>query len=72
MAQVQHCQDWAVESVWWKYISIGLNLQTIHHLFPRVPHYNLPALWQEMADDLVPKGVRAEGDAIGATGPIVW
>jgi fatty acid desaturase len=44
----------------------------LHHLFPRVAHYRLPAMWQEMAPDLVAKGVRAEGRALQATGPIVW
>jgi hypothetical protein len=29
-------------------------------------------MWQEMAADLVPKGVRAEGRALEATGPVVW
>jgi hypothetical protein len=29
-------------------------------------------LWQEMAPDLVAKGVRTEGRALEATGPIVW
>jgi hypothetical protein len=41
-------------------------------LFPRVAHYRLPAMWQEMATDLVAKGVRAEGRALEATGPVVW
>jgi fatty acid desaturase len=44
----------------------------VHHLFPRVPHYRLPALWADVADDMVAKGVRSEGGAIDATGPIVW
>ena len=44
----------------------------LHHLYPRVPHYRLKALWSEMAHDLVAKGVRTEGRAIGATGPVVW
>jgi beta-carotene hydroxylase len=50
----------------------GHDHHALHHLFPRVAHYRLPALWQEMATDLVAKGVRAEGRALEATGPVVW
>ena len=50
----------------------GHDHHALHHLFPRVAHYRLPALWKEMAPDLVDKGVRAEGRALQATGPIVW
>ncbi|MEI8323340.1 MAG: fatty acid desaturase, partial [Actinomycetes bacterium] len=50
----------------------GHDHHALHHLFPRVPHYKLPKLWNEMASDLVPRGVRAEGRAVGATGTVVW
>ena len=50
----------------------GHDHHAIHHLYPRVPHYRLKALWGELADDLVPRGVRAEGRAVGATQPVVW
>lgn len=50
----------------------GHDHHAMHHLFPRVPHYRLRALWAAMADDMVGRGVRAEGRARGATGPIVW
>ncbi len=50
----------------------GHDHHALHHLFPQVPHYRLPALWQATASDLVPKGVRSEGRALEATGPIVW
>ena len=50
----------------------GHDHHALHHLFPRVAHYKLRRLWQEMADDLVSKGVRSEGRATAATGPIVW
>jgi beta-carotene hydroxylase len=50
----------------------GHDHHAVHHLFPRVPHYRLPALWADVADDMVAKGVRSEGGAIDATGPIVW
>lgn len=50
----------------------GHDHHALHHLFPRVAHYRLPAMWQEMASDLVPKGVRAEGRALEANSPIVW
>jgi fatty acid desaturase len=44
----------------------------MHHLFPRVPHYRLRALWADLAEEMVPKGVRSEGRALGATGPVIW
>ncbi len=50
----------------------GHDHHAVHHLFPRVPHYRLEALWQDMAEDMVAKGVRCEGRATGATGPIIW
>jgi len=50
----------------------GHDHHALHHLYPRVPHYRLKKMWQEVANDLVPKGVRAEGKALAATGPIVW
>jgi beta-carotene hydroxylase len=50
----------------------GHDHHAVHHLFPRVPHYRLPALWQDLAEDMVSKGVRSEGDAASATGPILW
>jgi beta-carotene hydroxylase len=50
----------------------GHDYHVLHHLFPRVAHYRLPALWQEMAKDLVDKGVRAQGRALEATGPVTW
>lgn len=50
----------------------GHDHHALHHLFPRVPHYKLPALWQEIGPRLTPKGVRTQGRALGSTGPIVW
>lgn len=50
----------------------GHDHHALHHLFPRVPHYHLPALWREIGPGLAAKGVRTEGRALGATGPIVW
>lgn len=50
----------------------GHDYHAIHHLYPRVPHYRLKAVWNEMSDDLVDRGVRAEGRAKGATTPVVW
>jgi beta-carotene hydroxylase len=50
----------------------GHDHHAVHHLFPRVPHYRLSALWQDIADDMVAKGVRSEGSATAATRPIVW
>ena len=50
----------------------GHDHHAMHHLFPRVPHYRLKALWKELAPELVQRGVRAEGRAVGATSPVVW
>jgi beta-carotene hydroxylase len=50
----------------------GHDHHAIHHLYPRVPHYKLKALWSELANDLVSRGVRAEGRAVGATKPVAW
>jgi len=50
----------------------GHDHHALHHLFPRVPHYLLPKLWREIGPTLTPRGVRTEGRALGATGPIVW
>jgi fatty acid desaturase len=50
----------------------GHDYHAVHHLYPRVPHYRLKALWNELSGDLVKSGVRAEGRAVGATGPVVW
>jgi beta-carotene hydroxylase len=55
-----------------RFLIRGHDHHALHHLYPQVPHYRLRALWQEMAEDLIPKGVRAEGRALGATGPVVW
>lgn len=50
----------------------GHDHHAMHHLYPRVPHYRLKALWKELAPDLVQRGVRAEGRAAGATHPVAW
>lgn len=34
--QVEHAIDYAVGSTFWLHVSVGLNLQVIHHLFPQV------------------------------------
>ena len=50
----------------------GHDHHAIHHLYPRVPHYRLRRVWAELAGDLVAKGVRSEGSAKAATGPVIW
>lgn len=50
----------------------GHDYHAIHHLYPRVPHYRLKAVWNELAEDLVGRGVRTEGRAKGATASVVW
>jgi beta-carotene hydroxylase len=55
-----------------RWLARGHEYHALHHLFPRVPHYRLRSLWVEVGEGLVDKGVRAEGRAPYATGPIVW
>lgn len=50
----------------------GHDHHAVHHLFPRIPHYRLRRAWQDIAEDMVSKGVRSEGRATAATRPIVW
>lgn len=50
----------------------GHDYHAIHHLYPRVPHYRLKKVWNELSEDLVARGVRAEGRAAGSMGPVVW
>lgn len=50
----------------------GHDYHAIHHLYPRVPHYRLKLVWKELSEDLVARGVRAEGRAKYATGRVVW
>lgn len=50
----------------------GHDYHAMHHLFPRVPHYRLRTLWNDMAEEMVAKGVRAEGRAKAATTPVNW
>ena len=55
-----------------RWIARGHDYHAIHHLFPRVPHTRLRDAWIAMGEDLVAKGVRAEGTAPYATEPIRW
>ena len=50
----------------------GHDYHAMHHLFPRVAHYRLKSLWSDLAPEMVERGVRTEGRAVGATGPVVW
>ena len=50
----------------------GHDHHALHHLFPRVPHYRLPELWKVIGPQMIAKGVRTEGRAIGANTSIVW
>ena len=50
----------------------GHDYHAIHHLYPRVPHYRLKRVWNELSADLVERGVRAEGRAQHATARVVW
>jgi beta-carotene hydroxylase len=50
----------------------GHDHHAMHHLFPRVPHYRLKELWRELSAEMVQRGVRAEGKALHATGPVIW
>ncbi len=54
------------------YLIRGHDYHALHHLFPRVPHYRLPKLWEVIGPEMTRKGVRTEGRAKGSTGPIIW
>jgi len=41
----------------------GHDYHLLHHLFPRVPHYRLRAVWREMGPHLAAQGARIEGAA---------
>jgi beta-carotene hydroxylase len=41
----------------------GHDYHLLHHLFPRVPHYRLASLWNDMRWHLVAQGARIEGRA---------
>lgn len=42
--QVRTCKDYEQHSRFWGILSIGLNLQVVHHLFPQVDPWHYPAL----------------------------
>ena len=47
----------------------GHNHHLLHHMFPRVPHYRLPALFREMRPILEEHGARIEGPLAGPDAP---
>jgi beta-carotene hydroxylase len=47
----------------------GQNHHLLHHMFPRVPHYRLPALFREIRPILEAKGARIEGPLAGPGAP---
>lgn len=55
-----------------RWLARGHDYHALHHVFPRVPHTRLHGLWLVAGEDLVAKGVPAEGNAPYATGPIRW
>lgn len=48
--QVLTSKDYAQHSRFWSILSIGLNLQTVHHLFPQVDPWHYPALSNIVAE----------------------
>ena len=47
----------------------GHDHHAVHHLFPRVPHYDLPALWREIAcrhPELARRVIFVTGDTLSA------
>lgn len=47
----------------------GQDHHILHHMFPRVPHYRLPALFREMRPILEAHNVRIEGPLAGPDAP---
>jgi beta-carotene hydroxylase len=47
----------------------GQDHHLLHHMFPRVPHYRLPALFREMRPILEAQGARIEGSRAGPDAP---
>jgi len=47
----------------------GQDRHLLHHMFPRVPHYRLPALFQALRSDLEAHGARIEGPLAGPGAP---
>jgi fatty acid desaturase len=48
--QVRTCKDYAQHSRFWGIFSIGLNLQTVHHLFPQVDPWHYQDLSEIVAE----------------------
>ena len=49
----------------------GHDRHILHHMFPQVPHYRLPKMFEEMRPILVEQGVRIEGSLGGEGAPPV-
>merc|ERR1712139_203452 len=64
--QLSHAMDYAVGSRFWLHASNGLNLQTVHHLFPQVGWGHYPELSQIVAQ------VCAEFDLTYNTKPSIY
>lgn len=50
----------------------GHDHHLLHHLYPRVTHYRLPALWSDIGPLLIDRDARVEGRASPSGEPIVW
>jgi len=50
----------------------GHDHHLLHHLYPRVAHYRLPALWDDIGPLLIERGARVEGSAAPDGQPVVW
>jgi beta-carotene hydroxylase len=50
----------------------GHDYHLLHHLYPRVVHYKLPVLWNDIEDVMIARGARIEGTASRVGAPIIW
>ncbi len=50
----------------------GHDHHLLHHLYPRVAHYRLPALWDDIGPLLIERGARVEGSASPDGQPVIW
>ena len=54
--QLNETVDWAKGSIFWNYMTNGLNHQVIHHLKPHISSFNYPSLSDKLSKNKKYKG----------------